>query len=180
MSPEQITTSLSLDCLYSSILPHSLSEDSDPSQEDTMRRMGTLRPRELIFAETAEPQFSCLHSTADAFWLHSFEAATGLHCSLCFTSSAPEQRLVPPTNFTSSDSVQRQEIKEPVQTRHDQSERRVCRCGTKLNTFIVGVLDCENSFTAGVLPLTLVESPGHERITPFHESPPKNSAHHLS
>ena len=105
--PEQFTSSLVVESKDPSV-PHSVSEDSDPPQGDVISHTGWSVKPKLLFTETAEPQSSCLHTTADELWFHSDVPVTGLHSPWCFISSLPVHRLAPPTNLT-SDSVQRQQ-----------------------------------------------------------------------
>ena len=105
--PEHITSSLAVE-LPESLVPHSLSEDSDPTQDDEIHHVPTRScvETEVLSVETAEPQSSCLHTTDDDFWFQSDQPSTGLHSPWCCISNMPIQLLVPPTNLTLSDSVQ--------------------------------------------------------------------------
>ena len=46
-------------------VPHSFSEDSDPTQEVVILQVGLCVEPELLSVETAEPQSSCRHTTDD-------------------------------------------------------------------------------------------------------------------
>ena len=109
--PEQITSSLSVE-IKDPFVPHSLGEDSDPTQGDVITHTGCCVKPNMLFIETAEPHSSCLHTTADELWFHLVLdwPSTGLHSPWCFISSLPVQWLAPPTNLTSLDSVKRQDI----------------------------------------------------------------------
>ena len=106
MLPEQFTSSTYKE-VADIFVPHSFSEDSDPTQEDVILQAGLCVEPELLSVETAEPQPNCLHTTDDEFWFHSDQPSTGLHSPWCSNSNIPVQLLVPPTNLTLSDSVQR-------------------------------------------------------------------------
>ena len=101
--PEQVTSSPSTepaDC----IVAHSLSENSEPLQEDVIHHTGWRSEPILHLVSTAEPQSSCLHTTDDAFRFQfdvTAKSAAGFQSPWCFTSSIPVQLLVPPTNLTS-------------------------------------------------------------------------------
>ena len=92
--------------------PHSLSEDSEPTQEDEIHHTGSCIEPEVISLDTAEPQYNCRHTTDDDFRFQSDQPSTGLHSPWCFISSIPIHLLVPLTNLTSPDSVQRQDSKQ--------------------------------------------------------------------
>ena len=109
--PEQIISSLAVE-FPDSFVPHSLSEDSDPTQEDEIHQTGSCIEPEVISLDTAEPQSSCRHTTDDDFRFQSDQPSTGLHSPWYFISSIPIHLLVPLTNLTTPDSVQRQESKQ--------------------------------------------------------------------
>ena len=109
--PEQIIFSLAME-FPDIFVPHSLKEDSEPTQDDDINQTGSSVETEVLSVETAEPQSSCRHTTADDFRVQSDQPPTGLHSPWCFISSVPIHVLVPSTNLTSPDSVQRQESKQ--------------------------------------------------------------------
>ena len=111
--PEQMTSSLAVE-LPEILVPHSLSEVSDPKHDDEIHHTGSCIEPEVISLETAEPQSSCLQTTDDDCRFQSDQPSTGLHSPWCFISSIPIHLLVPPTNLTSLESVQREEKREII------------------------------------------------------------------
>ena len=62
--PEHITSSLAVD-LPDTLVPHSFSEDSEPTQDNEIHQTSSGVETEVLPVETAEPQSSCLHTTDD-------------------------------------------------------------------------------------------------------------------
>lgn len=106
--PEQVTSRpLVLDS--SLVVTQSLSVELDWTQEELIHHTDSSEESIFFSVETAEPQSSLRHITDVAFWSQSKSSvSTAFQISRCFISSLPLQRLVPPTNLTSTGSEQRQ------------------------------------------------------------------------
>ena len=65
--PKQITSSTEREVADVGV-PQPFSEDSEPTQGVVILQAGLCTALELLSVETAEPQFSCRHTTADEFW----------------------------------------------------------------------------------------------------------------
>ena len=62
--PEHITSSLAVEWA-DTLVPHSLNENSDPTQDNEIHQTSSCVETEVHSVETAEPQSSCLHTTDD-------------------------------------------------------------------------------------------------------------------
>ena len=62
--PEHITSSLAVE-LADTLVPHSFSEASDPTQDNEIHQTSSCVETEVHSVETAEPQSNCLHTTDD-------------------------------------------------------------------------------------------------------------------